>query len=145
MLSFQNSLTFAEGETDLAAFVQCWEPEEEFVWSTGKWCEIRFAFQISPGHAAIKIADLILDIDAYKGTGSGAGQNAFFYLNGLRIGTAFITARGIQMFGFDPKLLRASENVLTIDTPDSSSPQVHGEDDTRVLGVQIYSLQIRRN
>ena len=145
MLSFKNSITFTDSETDLASLVNCWEPEDEFVWSTGKWCEIRFAFQISTGHATIKSADLIVDLDAFKGQEEGAGQNAYFYLNGLRIGTVFINARAIQMFSFDPKLLRGSENVITIDTPESSSPKDHGEEDARVLGVQIYSLQIRRN
>ena len=68
-----------------------------------------FAFQISPGHATIKSADFIIELDAFKGREEAAGQNAYFYLNGLRVGTSFITTRGIQILGFDPKILCALE------------------------------------
>lgn len=145
MLSFQNSLSFAEGTNDLVAFTNFWEPEQAFIWSTGKWCEISFGFQASPGHNAVKSADLIVDIDAYRGPEDGSGQNVYIYLNGMRIGAAFLTSRSIQIWSFDPRTLRPSENLLIIDTPEAHSPRIYGDKDFRVLGIQLHSLQIRKN
>ena len=144
MLSFQNSVSLVEGEPDLVTFTNFWEPEDGFIWSTGKWCEIHFAFQISAAHASTKSADLIFDIDVFRAN-EETGQNVKIYLNGLRIGTVYLVRRAIYIATFDPKILRAADNVLTLDTPDSHSPKTYGGEDYRVLGVQIYSLQIRKN
>ncbi len=89
-------------------------------------------------------ADLILDIHAFVAPPGLEEQNAKIYLNGLRIASAYIKSRVTQAFEFDAKILKPDDNVLVIDTPDSAAPEDFGVPDARQLGIQLYSLQIRR-
>lgn len=143
MLTYDNSLTFAKGVEPDATLRNFWGPEDKFVWSTGKWCEIVFGFH-AEGKAPGPLVDLILDMDVFKVPEKLLGQNLFVYLNGLRIASQFCQRRTTSVASIDPKLLRASENMLTIDTPDSAMPSDFGVADTRLLGIQLFSVQLRK-
>ena len=67
------------------------------------------------------------------------------HLNGLRIGSLFCRSRAAFVFAFDPKILVRSESILTFDTPDSARPSDFGDDDNRLLGVQLFSIKIRKS
>ena len=145
VLSYQNSVAFSEGEESLISLTNFWEPENGFVWSTGKWCEVHFDFKTTNGHATTRSADLILDIDTYRGPLEEQAQDVLVYLNGYRIGSFIVARRAIYITTFDPKMLRSVGNILTFDTPASHSPNSYGKDDNRVLGLQMYSMQFRKN
>ncbi len=142
MLNFENSLSFKEGQETPVALRNFWEPEGSWIWSTGRWCEITFAFEAGP-RPLPRLAELIVDLDVYKQEEQHPGQNVLVYLNGLRIGSLHCTHRMIVVFGFDPKLLTAGDNILTLDTPDSAKPSQFGSADGRLLGAQVFSLQFR--
>jgi hypothetical protein len=144
MLSFENSATFSKAEESGVALGNFWEPEEGFVWSTGRWCEIMFSFD-NAGRPPGLLADLIIDIDVFKREGHLEGQNVLLYLNGLRIASYFVQRRTTYFASFDPKLLKPNDNVLTIDTPDTARPSDFGSEDDRLLGVQVFSLQVRKS
>ncbi|MGD0721555.1 MAG: hypothetical protein ABR970_10995 [Roseiarcus sp.] len=143
MLTFDNSVTFLKGKEPEIGLRNFWEPENGFVWSTGKWCEVHFAFDRG-GKAAGAAADLILDIDAFKVPEKFDGQNFMIYLNGLRIGSHFCVRRTPVIASFETDLLNSADNILTIDTPDVALPKEHGLQDSRLLGLQLFSVQIRK-
>jgi len=143
MLTFENFITFVKNEDPPVVLRNFWEPEDGFVWSKGKWSETTFAFDL-PRKPFMVPAELILDLDVFK-TGEGfPGQNVLIYLNGLRLGSSFVTRRFNYIAPFDPAILRSSENTLILDTPDSASPKDHGMADSRQLGVQLFSMQVRK-
>jgi hypothetical protein len=144
MQSFETSVTFLAGEEPDAALRNFWAPEDGFVWSTGKWCEISFAFD-SGGKPVGQLADLIIDADAFRFERQLEGQNALVYLNGVRIGSFYVLRRTTYFATFDPHLLRPTDNVITIDTPDAACPSDFGSDDGRRLGIKLFSLQIRKS
>ncbi len=144
MQSFESSVTFSASEELGVSLRNFWATENGFVWSTGKWCEIMFSFDAG-GRPPGLLADLILDIDAFKHGSELEGQNALIYLNGLRIASYYILRRTTYFAAFDPRLLRSVDNVLIIDTPDASRPSAFGSTDNRLLGVQLFSLQIRKS
>ncbi len=88
---------------------------------------------------------MVLDLDAFKYEEKLRGQNVAVYLNGLRVGSLYCTKRLTSVMQFDTKILVKTENVITIDTPDSARPEDYGVKDGRVLGVQLYSLQMRKS
>jgi hypothetical protein len=141
MLTFENSLTFSNTEEPDAQCRNFWGPEDGFIWSTGKWCEITFQFGL-PNKPVTGLCDLILDLDVFKVDDKYDGQNVLVYFNGARIGSLFCRRRATYVFSFDTGLLRA-ENILTMDTPDSATPSKFGDADGRVLGVQLFSVQVR--
>jgi len=139
MFSFESSLTFAEGDYPDVALEGFWPIEEGFVWTRGKWCQITFPFDATQ---PTDRSDLIIDMDVFHPGESG--QNVFFYLNGLRIGSKYINGRVTLVLSFPSAILLAEENVLTIDTPDVACPADFGIQDDRQLAAQIFSVQIRR-
>jgi hypothetical protein len=143
MLTFDNFITFTKNEDPPVVLRNFWETEDGFVWSRGKWNETTFDFDL-PRKPFGTMAELILDLDVYKNPDSLPGQNVLIYLNGLRLGSSFVIRRFNYIAPFDPAILRAVENVLIIDTPDAASPKDHGMSDSRQLGVQLFSLQIRK-
>jgi hypothetical protein len=143
MLTFDNFITFIRDEDPPVSLRNFWETEDGFVWSKGRWSEATFAFDL-PHRPVTTMAELILDLDVYKHADSLPGQNVLVYLNGLRVGSSFVTRRFNYIAPFDPSILRASENTLVLDTPDAASPKDHGLTDARQLGVQLFSVQIRK-
>lgn len=139
MISYDSSLTFAEGEPTEVALEGFWPVEEGFAWTRGKWCQITFPFDT---YGATDRADLIIDMDVFHPGESG--QNVFFYLNGLRIGSKYVLGRVTLVLNFPSAALMAEDNVLTIDTPDVVRPADFGIEDDRQLAAQIFSVQIRR-
>lgn len=124
--------------------------EDNFVWQTGRFGEITFDFQdtkskigaVDPKAASV---DLMLDIDVFKHQDGYPGQNVFIYLNGLRVGSFYVSYRRVVICNVLLSTLRAKNNVLTFDTPDAVSPRKVGVEDDRVLGVQVFSMQFRRD
>ena len=143
MLDWRNSVSFKRGENSSLALRNFSEPEDGFVWSHGKWCEIVFEFAgASPDTGGL--ADLVLDVDVFHAPPDVTHQSVLIYLNGLRIASSYIGRRTTYLAPFAASLLRPSENVLTIDTPDVVDPRKFGVEDARHLGIQLFSLQIRR-
>lgn len=143
MLTYKNSAVFSRGAELPVQLRNFWEPEEGFVWSTGRWCEIIFAFQGGPKENASG-SELILEVDAFRSGDDLPGQNLMAYLNGLRIASFFCKERAMVVAPFDTKVLREAENNLTIDTPDAARPSDFGSADKRLLGIQMFSLQVRK-
>ena len=141
MLTFENALSFKDGEEPPVALRNFWAPEESWIWSTGRWCEITFAFEA--GAAPPRFAELVIDLDVYKYKDRHPGQNVLVYLNGLRIGSLYCTRRMTVAFAVDPRTLASADNILTLDTPDSARPSQFGGADGRQLGVQLFNLQLR--
>ena len=143
MLNFENSLTFKDGLEPDAALRNFWAPEGAWVWSTGRWSEINFAFEVG-SRPLTGTVELIIDLDVFKHEDKHAGQNVLIYLNGLRVGSLYCTHRMTVVFVFEAKILGKIDNVLTFDTPDSTKPSAFGSADDRVLGVQVFSVQVRK-
>lgn len=143
MHNYESTIAFPLPQDGGVKLRNFWEPEDGFVWSRGRWCEMVFAFDAGnrPGP---RLADLILDMDAFRVDGRHELQNALVYLNGLRIGSFAVTRRATFYAAFEPKLLYPVDNVLVIDTPDAASPREFGGEDVRSLGIKLYSVRLRR-
>jgi hypothetical protein len=85
----------------------------------------------------------MVELDAFKVPPEFPGQDVFIYLNGMRVSSLFVNRRLTILGSFPRSFLRASENVITIDTPDVVSPRDYGVEDGRKLGVQVFNLKIR--
>jgi hypothetical protein len=142
MLTYENSVQFDLGEPSPVALRNFSLPEKGFIWSSSDWCEIVFAFSATPVSSK-KLVDFILDIDVFKMAGHLTGQNVLLYLNGLRVGSHYITEQTTLVTRINAAMLRPSGNVLTFDTPDSRKPSEFGSPDDRKLGIQLFSIQIR--
>ena len=143
MLDWRNSTSFKRGENSSLALRNFSEPEDGFVWSHGKWCEIVFEFA-DAASAKDALADLVLDLDVFHAPPEFTHQSVLIYLNGLRIASSYIGRRTTYLAPFAISLLKPCENVLTIDTPDVVDPRKYGIEDDRYLGIQLFSLQIRK-
>jgi hypothetical protein len=117
-------------------------PESGFIWQTGRFGEVIFDFEGSSRCAAPE-AELIVELDAYRGPPREAGQNIFVYLNGYRLGSILVTRCRVLARRFDWHILRRKGNVLTLDAPDAAKPNTPGSGETRVLGARLLSLQFR--
>jgi hypothetical protein len=130
-----------------AQMTNFWAPEEDFVWSIGSWCEIGFSMSAAGirGLAARKAdaaVDVAIDLDTYKFPPEMDGQNVFIYLNGLRLASRFVSHRVTVMLEAPASIMRAADNVVTIDTPDFARPSDYGDDDMRRLGIKLFSLHV---
>jgi hypothetical protein len=142
MLNYENSVNFSKGEQPPVLMRNFCEAEDGFIWSMSKWCDVNFDFN-SGGAKPRGSADLLLDLSVFKAPPILPGQNVFIYLNGLRIGSYHITSHINCIASFDPAILRSTDNVLTFDTPDAARPEDFGIPDGRILGIQLFSIQIR--
>ena len=142
MLAFDRSVTFREGQDLDVALRNFWPPEGLWAWSSGKWAEINFAFDFR-SRPPDGLAELIIDLDVFKYKDKHPGQNVLIYLNGLRVGSLYCTRRAAVVFTFNARILSRDDNVLTLDTPDAARPSEFGSADQRMLGVQLFSAQIR--
>lgn len=144
MLTYENSVGFSKGEDSPVSLRNFSAPEDGFVWSHGKWCEIVFTFKDS-GRASDGMADLMLDLEAFHIEEAFPQQSVFVYFNGLRVASSYVSRRMILLAPFERRiLLRSSENVIAIDTPDVVAPETFGVKDTRLLGIKLFSVQIRK-
>ena len=142
MLTYNNSIQFVKDEAPPVSLRNFFPPENGFIWSTSYWSDITFAFSATPADE-IKAADFILEFDVFKMGGHVEGQNVLIYLNGLRVGSHYVTQRTTVVIRMDAALLEPTDNVLTFDTPDTRMPSEFGLPDERRLGVQLFSMQIR--
>lgn len=143
MLTFDNSVKFVQGQDVPLILRNFYAPEDGFVWSSSRWSEITFAFSPTPNRTQRKGADLIIDLDVFKVDSKLEGQDVLIYFNGLRVGSHYLTRRTTIVIPLELTQLKAADNVLTFDTPDSSSPKQFGLSDGRRLGIQLFSLQVR--
>jgi hypothetical protein len=142
VLTFNSSVSFLKGKVPPVILRNFFPPEDGFVWSTSTWSEVIFSFSDSTLPNG-RSADLILDLDVFKAPPALPHQTVLIYLNGLRIGSRDVSRRATVVFTFNPALLKATENVLTFDTPKASMPSNFGVSDGRCLGMQLFSLQLR--
>ena len=139
MDAIKDTISFHKDAQPSVGLKNFWPPEDGFVWSTGRWCEI--TFECSPRKPPGKrIVELEIELDVFKAPPELGGQNIFIYVNGLRLASRFITGRIIVLLEAPAT---ASDNLITIDTPDATRPSDHGLEDSRRLGVQIYAIQVR--
>ena len=143
MLTYGNSVSFQDGQESPVTLRNFSGPEDGFVWSIGKWCEIGFEFR-DIGRQLDGRADLLLDLEAFHVPEQFPEQTVLVYLNGLRVASAFVSTRTHLIACFDRRWLRPSDNFLTMDTPDVLLPTAFGVPDTRPLGIKLYSIQIRK-
>jgi len=118
-------------------------PEDGFAWSSGRWCEILFDTELSRGRsrsASTSGLGMILDVDVFRWPPIFAGQNLLTYVNGMRTHSAYVTGRTIISVDLHLATLQPKDNVLTFDVPDAIRPSEFGLEDSRMLGVQIFSL-----
>lgn len=142
MLNFSNQIELEPGKSPNAQFVNFSDIEDGFIWQNGKWGEVIFDFEEKLPIRNLEI-DIILELDSFKFSEKLPGQNVFFYLNGIRVGSFFVDARKIIFIPIESELLK-KKNTLTIDAPDSVCPKKFGLNDDRTLGIQLFSLQIRK-
>lgn len=142
MLTYDNSIQFVKDEAPAVSLRNFFPPENGFSWSTSSWSDITFTFSPTPA-GGDKDAEFVLDIDVFKMGGHIEGQNVLIYLNGLRVGSHYVTQRTRVVIALDSALLEPTNNVLTFDTPDSKKPSEFGLPDERRLGVQLFSMHIR--
>jgi hypothetical protein len=142
MITFGHTLTFTPGKPLPVQLRNFYEPEAGYVWSNSKWCEIVFPFSVGTGKLP-KAADLILDLDVFKVPPEFPSQAIMIYLNGVRIGQYNVTEQKTFLISIPVALLKAQENSLVIDTPESAKPLAWGVEDDRILGVQLFSAQIQ--
>ncbi len=112
-------------------------PEEDFAWSMGRFAEVRFA-ATPPADRTL----LLLEIDVFRAPPVLTGQNVLTYLNGLRMHSAYVTARTTLRIPLRPGILTEDDNVLTFDLPDAIRPIEFGMEDGRMLGVKLFSLTL---
>jgi len=130
---------FAPDQETAARLQNFYDTEDEFCWSSGKWCEI--IFDVPAGLLSNPaIVEIDLDLDAFKISPDLLGQDVFIYLNGLRLASRHVTSRHLINLRTDGQTLRLKDNVLTIDTPDSVMPTQYGLKDNRTLGIQLFSI-----
>jgi len=142
LLTFTNSVTFTEKGANAVSLRNFSEPEDGFVWSHGKWCEVVFSFTDDKTVKA-SIADVILELDVFKVPPTFPGQDVFIYFNGLRVASLFVNRRLTILGTFPRSFLRANENVITFDSPDVIEPRSVGVQDDRKLGIQLFNIKIR--
>jgi hypothetical protein len=143
VLTYENTVGFLKGEDSPVSLRNFSSPEDGFVWSHGKWCEIVFTFK-ETGRTSDGMADLMLDLEAFHKPETLPQQSVFVYVNGLRVASSYVSRRMILLAPFERKLLRTGENVIAIDTPDVVPPKEHGVDDSRLLGIKLFTLQMRK-
>jgi len=123
-------------------------PEQDFAWSTGRWCEMEFDLDLGRGggrgrgggHAGP--VTFLIDLDAFRCPPVFTGQNVLTYLNGQRVHSAFVSGRRTLSFVPRGDVLGPRGNLLTFDLPDAIRPLEFGLEDNRMLGVQVFSIAI---
>jgi hypothetical protein len=136
------TFSFQRGVEPEVALTNFWPPEDGFVWSTNRWCEIILPYVPALRGDATNV-EVALDLDAFKSPPDLVTQTVFVYMNGLRVLSREISQRLILLIELPAASLKKTENVIIIDTPDVASPSDHGVQDTRRLGVQLFSIVIR--
>jgi len=142
MLAIDQPLQFGADTIGTTILRSCAPPEDGFVWSSGRWCEIEFELDLDRAARSSAAVEFAVDLDVFKFPPAFPGQNVMTYMNGLRVASTFVTGRTALTFPVKPGLLLPAGNILTFDTPDAVRPSEFGVEDDRVLGLQIFSVAI---
>ena len=142
MITYGHSLVFVAGKVLPVKLKNFFEPEDGYVWSTSKWCEIVFPFSFGKGNRPVS-SDLILDLDVFKAPPKLETQPIMVYLNGIRMGQYDVRGQETHLITFPTALLREFDNSLVIDTPQSTRPSLYEIKDGRILGIQLFSAHIQ--
>jgi hypothetical protein len=141
MLDSNTIVTFSKDVLPIVEMKSFWPAEDGFIWSAGKWCEIVLQYDVGRSQPGER-AELVLDLDSFKSPPALEAQNVFIFLNGLRIGARRLNKRITAFIEFDPAILKPA-NTLIVDTPDATTPATFKGNDERVLGIQLFTFQIR--
>lgn len=145
MLAIETPLQFGADHAGTTILRNCAIPEEGFVWSAGRWCEVEFDLDLARSSRSRTTVEFAVDIDVFKFPPAMPGQNVLTYLNGLRVASTFVTGRMALTFQVKPTVLMPTGNVLTFDLPDAVRPSEFGVEDDRILGSQIFSIAIQES
>jgi hypothetical protein len=148
MAAYDKLITFDKNTPSTCKLTSFYEPEDGFVWSNGLWCEIALPVPATPPAKAADTGkiplDIAIDLAVFKTSPELEGQNVLFYANGLRLASRFVTHRVTIMLELPAAFIREDENIITIDTPNAAFPTTYGFNDTRQLGIQLFSLRLTR-
>lgn len=135
-------VAFGAGAQPVVALTNFSDPEDGFVWSLGPWCEMRFDLDLA--RAEIETAvEVTLDANVFAAPPKVEGQAVLAWLNGHRIGSAWVVGRGVLTFRSARAPLLREGNRLTLDVPNAVKPSAFGHADDRRLGVKVFSLTVR--
>jgi hypothetical protein len=143
LMSRMLEFSFAKNVTPGVGLENFWKPEDEFVWSSGKWCQILFDVPARSADPDGGEVELVLDLDAFRAAPELEGQDLHVYVNGLRVATRHVTKRIMIVAEVARHALREHANSITIDTPDAARPSDFGEVDDRRLGIKLFSVKLR--
>jgi len=93
-------------------------------------------------HETEAVVDVAIDLDAYKFPPEKDGQNVLSISTGCGLATRFITHRVTVLLEAPASVMRATDNLVTFDTPDFGRPCDYGDNDTRRLGIKLYSMHV---
>lgn len=119
-------------------------PEDGFAWSSRRWCEVIFACELDDAEGMDEVL-LAFDVNAFQRASLAPGVDIIVYLNGTRVGGAVVERRQMVEFFIPTSLFAINENILALDVPDAAIPAEYGGDDTRLLGLQLFSVGIFGN
>lgn len=142
VLGFNSAVRFTKSSQPTLQLRGFWEIEDGFVWSMGRWSELTFSVESSLLSATDRV-HLVVDADVFRVPEKLDAQNVLVYLNGLRVGSYLVTQRTNFVIAANG-VLRAIDNVLTLDTPDARRPADFGGSDRRELGLQLFSIRLSR-
>jgi len=135
-------VAFGAGVTPIVTLVNFSEPEDAFVWSIGPWCEMHFDLDLPRLELETRV-ELTLDANVFAAPPQLPGQSVVAFLNGIRIGSAWVTGRGSITFRSPFVTLLRAGNRLTLDVPNATRPSTFGHPDDRRLGVKVFSLTVK--
>lgn len=141
MLRLDAPVPIGSGHEGILLLRNFYPPEDGFVWSSRRWCEIVFAFEPDDAVGMDEVL-LAIDVNAFQRPFLAPGVDLLVHLNGLRLGGAIIQRRQVVEFPVAASVLAHERNVLALDVPDAASPAEYGGDDTRLLGLQLFSVGI---
>lgn len=142
MLEISKTQTFTHGKNVPMLLRNFYEPEDGYVWSRSKWCELIFSFSFG-NYPKPLLTDFVIDLDVFKSPPNLMSQAVKIYFNGKRVAQYDIDCRREIIISVHSSEILTSENSLIFDTPESASPSAWGMGDERILGVQIFSLHIQ--
>ncbi|HYZ30948.1 MAG TPA: hypothetical protein VE684_01550 [Crenalkalicoccus sp.] len=142
MLAFETPILFGTAMDEAVRLRNFSPPEDGFIWSGGKWCEVEFDADLGRALRGRTTVEFMIDLDVFKFPPAFPGQNLLVYMNGLRIASSFITTRTVLTMPVRPAVVQPTGNVLVLDIPDAIRPSEFGLEDDRLLGAQLFSLAV---
>lgn len=135
-------VAFGARVTPIVALINFSDPEDGFVWSLGPWCEMRFDLDLARAELVTGV-EVTIDANVFAAPPTLPGQSVLAFLNGYRIGSAWVTGRGLLTFRAARATLLRDDNRLVLDVPNATRPSAFGQPDDRRLGVKVFSITVR--